>query len=102
MHHVVAPGPHFPPAVEHRHPLEAIGGGALDVVVEGAEFLAHALHAVSYTHLDVYKRQKPLSRRVVSWKANADDEERKTRGGYSKEKRRSQQNSKLQMEKLKP
>ena len=44
--HVAAPGADLAPAVEHRHPLDAVGGGALDVVVQLPELVADALHIV--------------------------------------------------------
>ena len=46
VHHVAAPGAHLAPAVEHRHGLDAVGRRALDVVVQLAELVAHALHIV--------------------------------------------------------
>ena len=46
MHHMTAPGPHFAPAVQHGHPLDTIGCGALDVLIQFAELVADALHIV--------------------------------------------------------
>ena len=46
VHHMAAPGAHFAPAVQNGHCLDTIGRGALDVVVQLAELVAHALHIV--------------------------------------------------------
>ena len=46
VHHMAAPGPHLAPAVQDCHPLDAIGRGALDVVVQLAELIADALYIV--------------------------------------------------------
>ena len=46
MHHMVAPGAHFAPAVEHGHLLYAIGGHALNIVIQGAELVAHRLNVI--------------------------------------------------------
>ena len=43
---MAAPGAHFAPAVEHGHGLHAVRRGALDVLIELAELVAHALHIV--------------------------------------------------------
>ena len=43
---MAAPGPHSAPAVQHRHPLDAVGSGALDVVVQLPELVADALDIV--------------------------------------------------------
>ena len=46
VHHVAAPGPHLAPAVQHGHPLNAVGRGALDVLIQLTELAADALHIV--------------------------------------------------------
>ena len=46
VHHMVAPGAHFAPAVEHGHLLYAIGGHALNIVIQGAELVAHGLNVI--------------------------------------------------------
>ena len=46
VHHVATPGASLAPAVEHGHALEAHGPAALDILVELAELVAHALHII--------------------------------------------------------
>ena len=43
---MAAPGAHFAPAVQHRHGFYAVWRRALDVVVQLAELIAHALHII--------------------------------------------------------
>ena len=44
--HVAAPRALLPPAVQHSHSLDAVGRGALDVLVQFAELVADALYIV--------------------------------------------------------
>ena len=44
--HVAAPCTHLAPAVQHRNDLDAVGSGALDVLVQFPELVADGLHVV--------------------------------------------------------
>ena len=46
VHHVVAPGSHLAPAVQHSHLLNAVRSRPLDIVIQSTEFLAYALHII--------------------------------------------------------
>ena len=41
VHHVAAPCAHLAPAVEHGNGLDAVGRGALDVLIELTELVAY-------------------------------------------------------------
>ena len=46
MHHMVAPGTHFAPAVQYRNPLHAVRGGSLHVLIQLAELRAYGFHII--------------------------------------------------------
>ena len=47
MDHVAAPGAGLAPGVEDRHGLDAVGCGALDVLIELSKLVANTLHVVN-------------------------------------------------------
>ena len=47
VYHMIAPSTHFAPAVQHSYTFYTIRCGSLDIVIQGPEFPANALHIVN-------------------------------------------------------